>query len=49
MGDNPKPYDRALKALADADPRGLLDVLDVLPESVLVVVEPLPRDIAARP
>ncbi len=49
MGDNPKQYDQAFKALSDADPRWLLDVLGVLPESVPAVVEPLPRDIAARP
>lgn len=49
MADNPKPYDQAFKFLSDADPRGLLDVLGVLPESVEASVEPLPRDIAARP
>ena len=49
MGENPKQYDQAFKSLSDADPRALLDVLGVLPESVEAVVESLPRDIAARP
>lgn len=49
MADNPRPYDQAFKSLSDADPRALLDVLGVLPDSVEAIVEPLPRDIAARP
>ena len=49
MAENPKQYDQAFKLLSDTDPRGLLDVLGVLPASVEATVEALPRDIAARP
>lgn len=49
MPENPKAYDTAFKSLSDADPRGLLDIFGVLPLRVDAEVEPLPRDIAARP
>ena len=49
MADNPKAYDQAFKSLSDVDPRGLLDIFGVLPHGMDAEVEPLPRDIAARP
>jgi hypothetical protein len=49
VADNPKAYDQAFKSLSDVDPRGLLDIFGILPHEVDAEVEPLPRDIAARP
>ena len=49
MAENPKASDSAFKSLSDADPRGLLDIFGVLPHGMDAEVEPLPRDIAARP
>ena len=49
MAENPRKYNTAFKSLSDADPRGLLDIFGVLPHGAEAEVEPLPRDIAARP
>ncbi len=45
----PKPYDEAFKSLADEDPRGLLDLLGILPLQVEAEVEPLERELVGDP
>lgn len=43
---NPKPFDQAFKTLVDADARGFLDAVGVLPADADADVEALPQEVA---
>jgi len=47
--ENLKAYDQAFKSLSDVDPRSLMDIFGVLPHGLDAEIEPLPREISARP